>query len=96
MRTDVLYESDDPAIRYLDSTGGRTGYLPGIQIEVILVDGPLAGPQGLTIEMPMAGEPWPEAKWRDPDWRWLVYQFETMSQGLPSFPVYKLANGDEE
>ena len=67
-----------------------------LPIEVIILNGPLAGTQGLTVEMPAAGEPWPEARWRDPDWRWLVYQFETMSQGLPSFPVYKLANGSEE
>ena len=67
-----------------------------IQIEVILLDGPLAGTEGLTVEVPMVGESWPEAKWRDPNWEWLLYRFETMSSGLPSLPVYKFANGDEQ
>ena len=66
-----------------------------MRIAAILLDGPLAGAEGLTVELPMAGEPWPEAHWRDPAWQPIVYQFETMSSGLPSFPVYKFAEGDE-
>jgi hypothetical protein len=62
-------------------------------IDVIVLDGPLARTEGLTVEMPMPGEPWPEAKLllRNPSWRALLYRFETMSKGLPSLPVYRFA-----
>jgi hypothetical protein len=62
-----------------------------IRIEVVFSDGPLAGIPGLTVELPAVGEPWPEAKWRHS----LVYRFKTMTNDLPSLPVYALVADDK-
>ena len=57
------------------------------QVEVIILDGPLVGEEGFTVEEPRAGGDWPEATWKQdregPAYR---YVFVTMSNGPPEPP----------